>query len=311
MVRQYYPSVGHKAHRQVTIPFQNMGAFMKFPKYRTLQVSKQKSNLFITLNRPEQRNAMNVQMVDEIINVFDDVRDSKDIRAIVFRGAEGNFCSGEDTGDLISARQTSLDGDSDPYYKLNRKLGRMLMKINNSSQVVVTVLEGAVLGGGFGIACVSDVAIAKRDAQFGMPETTMGIPPAQVIPFVVQRIGLTHARRLALLGARFNAETAFKLGIVHVVCGTDEKLEMELKTTLVQVKLCAPGANAVTKEIMLSVGKMPFERLLNQAAREYSTCLQGPEGKEGSIALKEKRLPFWAITDKYVIIQEDRPKVQD
>ncbi len=284
---------------------------MKFPKYQTLLIANKKSNLFITLNRPETRNIMNEVMVDELISLFDEIRDNKEIRAVVLRGAGGNFCAGWEQQEMIAANARKASIENDSYYKSNRKLGRLMMKVNSAPQVVVAVVEGAVLGGGFGLACVSDVAIANRNAQFGLPETTVGVPPAQLLPFVVQRIGLTQTRRLTLLGARFNAETAFKIGVVHVVCSSDEKLEMELKTTLVQIKLCAPGANMVAKEIMLSVGKMPQERLLNHAAREFSACLQGPEGREGAMAFKEKRLPYWAVTDKYVILKEERPKVKE
>ncbi|HCP21930.1 MAG TPA: enoyl-CoA hydratase, partial [Marinobacter hydrocarbonoclasticus] len=87
----------------------------------------------------------------------------------------------------------------DPFYKLNRAFGQMIQQVNESSKVVIAITEGAVMGGGFGLACVSDLAIAGPTAKFGMPETTLGVIPAQIAPFVVERIGLTQARRLALL----------------------------------------------------------------------------------------------------------------
>src|SRR3546814_17543202 len=90
----------------------------------------------------------------------------------------------------------------------------MLRKVAGAPQVVIAICEGAVLGGGFGLACVSDIAFAPVDARFGMPETTRGLPPAQIAPFVVERIGLTQARRLCLTGAPFRGAEALWIGIV-------------------------------------------------------------------------------------------------
>ena len=89
-------------------------------------------------------------------------------------------------------------------------------------------LTGAVMGGGFGLACVSDVAIAAGDAKFGLPETGLGVIPAQIAPFVVQRIGLTRARRIALTGQRFDGHHALTLGVVHEVADSPAELEKKL-----------------------------------------------------------------------------------
>ena len=267
---------------------------MKLPKHETLLVRQEKANLFITLNRPELRNAMNLKMVQELMQVCGSITESREIRAVVLRGASGHFCAGGDVKDMVAAKEKSADSTGDPFYEMNREFGKMLTLINSAPQVVITVLEGAVLGGGFGLACVSDIAIAKKDAHFGLPETGLGIPPAQIIPFVVQRIGLMQARRLGVLGARFNGEQAKQLAVVHTVCATNEEIEQELKTTLAQIKRCAPGANAVTKKLILAVGSVALDKLLDQAARDFSSCLQGPEGREGTTAFKQKRLPYWA-----------------
>ena len=139
------------------------------------------------------------------------------IRAVVIRGAGGHFCAGGDIKDMAGARGQKGEGKDDPFYKLNRAFGQMIQQVNESSKVVIAITEGAVMGGGFGLACVSDLAIAGPRRGFGMPETTLGVIPAQIAPFVVERIGLTQARRLALLGLRIDAAEACTLGIVHQV----------------------------------------------------------------------------------------------
>lgn len=270
----------------------------QLPQTDTLILEQQDHALFITLNRPKCRNAMSLAMVNELMAVFEAIKDNIDIRAVVLRGAENHFCAGGDIKDMAGARmqiQPAIDeGKANPFAELNRQFGRMITQANQAPQVVIAVLEGAVLGGGFGLACVSDVAIAKQDAQFGLPETGLGIIPAQIAPFVVTRVGLTQARRLTLLGARFNGDEAYRLGIAHYVCDTSETLEQQLSDVLSQVKRCAPLANRATKELILNVGNTDMEALLDQAAADFAVAVQSPEGSEGTMAFIQKRLPTWA-----------------
>lgn len=264
------------------------------PNTETLLLEQQDHALHITLNRPKARNAMSLVMVNELISVFEAIADNLDIRAVVLRGAEGNFCAGGDIKDMAGARAAlSNKGGSDPFYELNRAFGRMLTYANQIPQVLIVVTEGAVLGGGFGLACISDVALSLNSTKFGLPETGLGIPPAQIAPFVVTRIGLTQARRLALLGARFDGAEALRLGIVHESLETSEALEEALAKVLLQVKRCAPQVNRLTKKLILSVGNEPLETLLDGAAKSFSEAVQGAEGQEGTMAFIQKRDPSW------------------
>lgn len=271
---------------------------MALPTTETLLLSQQDHALFITLNRPKARNAMSLKMVRELMAVFEHIEKDMDIRAVVLRGADGHFCAGGDIKDMANAHmaagEQSSNNGKDPFYELNREFGRMITFANQIPQVLIVVTEGAVLGGGFGLACISDVALSAADAKFGLPETGLGIPPAQIAPFVVTRIGLTQARRLALLGARFNGEEAKALGIVHEVHSNKEALEEALASVLKQVKRCAPDANRTTKALILGVGQQPLDTLLDGAAQSFSKAVKGSEGQEGTMAFVEKRLPSWA-----------------
>ncbi|MCP4299475.1 MAG: enoyl-CoA hydratase/isomerase family protein, partial [Gammaproteobacteria bacterium] len=184
--------------------------------------------LTITLNLPHKRNAMNSELVAEIMTVVETVQDDASVRAIVFRGAEGNFCSG---GDISGMNMEEMDEATatKATWEFNRAFGRMVTLVNHAPQIIVAALEGAVMGGGLGLACISDVAITDRKAFFSMPETGLGIIPAQIAPFVVARIGLTQARRLALLGDRVDGEEAVRLGIAHLLTRSNEELEAELE----------------------------------------------------------------------------------
>jgi len=267
---------------------------MNLPNTENLLLDYDEGVLGITLNRPAAKNALTVATVDEILAVFAAVHDDRDCRVIVLRGAEGNFCAGADIKDLAKARGLKTEDGSDPIAALNRKFGEMLLVANAAPQAVVAILEGAVLGGGFGLACIADVAIASKDAKFGMPETSLGIPPAQIAPFVVQRIGITQARRLGVSGGRFNGEEAFRLGFVHYVEEDASLIEERLDEVLAAIRRCAPGANAITKQIMLGVTPPVTDAMLDEAAALFSTAVTGPEGIEGTMAFVQKRKAKWA-----------------
>lgn len=270
---------------------------MLFPTTETLLLQHQDGVLQITLNRPQVRNAMSLQMVQELASIFDRIAGNTAVRAVILRGADGHFCAGGDIKDMISARSRLAESADDPFYALNRAFGRLLMQVESAPQVVIVLLEGAVLGGGFGLACVSDVALARETCQFGLPETSLGVIPAQIAPFVVKRIGLTQARRLALLGARFDGQEAWRLGLVHQLLEAQADAEAALSAIIQQVMRCAPEANAKTKALLLRVGEEPMNPLLDDAARDFSQAVQGAEGTEGTLAFMQKRKPRWASLD--------------
>lgn len=260
------------------------------PVCQTLLLELHNGVLHITLNRPQSRNAMSLQMVDELRSVLEATGDDRAIRALVIGGADGHFCAGGDIKDMAGARAQGAGA----YRDLNRAFGSLLQAVQHAPQVVVTVLQGAVLGGGFGLACVSDIAIADHQAQFGLPETSLGLLPAQIAPFVVQRIGLTQARRLALTAARFNGTEALRLGLVHFVEQDPQALAERLDEVLAQVLCCAPGANAVTKQLLLASATQPSDELLDQAALWFAEAVTGAEGTEGTVAFMQKRKPGWS-----------------
>lgn len=250
----------------------------------------------ITLNRPEARNAMRPETLAQLEAVFGECADREDLRAIVLRGAGGHFCAGADLKGLMAGglKPPSV-GEADPVIAVNRAFGTLLRAAEAVPQVLVTVCEGAVLGGGFGLACVSDIALAHVDARFGMPETTRGLPPAQIAPFVVTRIGLTQARRLALTGAQFGGTDALRLGVVHELFDDDAALTRGLQSTLDAIRRCAPRANALTKAIVLQVGQQDMDRVLDDAAAKFAACVRGTEAPEGIAAFMQKRPPAWAV----------------
>ena len=266
------------------------------PNTETLLLSLEAGVLNVTLNRPDSRNAMSLAMVGELRTVLAAVHGDLSVRAIVLRGAGGHFCAGGDIKDMASARARSQgEGGADAYRTLNRAFGSLLEQAQHTPQVLIAVLEGAVLGGGFGLACVSDIAIARQDARFGLPETTLGILPAQIAPFVVGRIGLTQTRRLALTAARFDGSEAERLGLVHFSEPDDAAIAARLQQVLGQVRQCAPQANAATKALLLATESQALGPLLDSAAEQFAAAVTGAEGVEGTLAFVQKRAPKWTL----------------
>ena len=270
---------------------------MTLPETETITLHRDGTTLSVTLNRPQSRNAMSLIMVDELMAVFDWVEANPDVRAVVLRGAGGHFCAGGDIKDMAGARQQAAAGDDQAFFTLNRRFGAMVSRAERLPAVLVCVLEGAVLGGGFGLACVSDVALAAGDARFGLPETGLGVIPAQIAPFVVQRIGLTRARRIALTGQRFDGHHALTLGVVHEVADSPAELDKKLAEVLGEIRRCAPNANRATKQLVLDVGHVPIDELLDRAAGEFAKAVASEEGQEGTLAFVQKRPPKWAADE--------------
>ena len=257
--------------------------------------------LHVTLNRPSVRNAMSLRMVDELLDVLARAEAAGAVRAIVLRGAGGHFCAGADLKDMAAARQREAAGDADAMAAANARFGALCAAFARTGLATVAVLEGAVMGGGLGLACVADVVLAGRDAQLRLPETSLGLVPAQIAPFLVERVGASQARRLAVTAARLTADEACAIGLVHEVHdgtapapGEPSPLDVALVRTIAALRQCAPGAIAATKALIAHARHTPAAEIVEEAARIFARAARGPEGLEGATAFLQKRLPSWA-----------------
>jgi isohexenylglutaconyl-CoA hydratase len=265
------------------------------PECATLLLERDDPWLRVTLNRPETRNALSGEMVDELAAVFSAIADDRDIRAVILRGAGGTFCAGGDIKSFGEAQKAVPDGKADPLIASNMQYGQLLDQLNRAPQAVIAVIEGPVMGGGMGLTCITDIAIADSGATFALPEATLGLPASQVCLFVIQRIGLTRTRRLVVTGGRVSATEALGLGLIHQVCDDRDKLDDAIDAALKNIARCAPGAIAESKRVMLATGTQPLADLQADAAAGFAAALRGPEAAEGVAAFLQKRTPAWAI----------------
>jgi isohexenylglutaconyl-CoA hydratase len=267
----------------------------EFP-YKLIKFAVEGPRAFVTLNRPNMRNALGADMLDELLSVVDLLESSQSISVVMLRGAGGTFCAGGNLKGLV-AQAESLppgSGERDPIALNNRRLGTFLERFDRLPQTIIVAVEGAAFGGGVGLASIGDIAVAMADAQFAISETGLGLIPAQIAPFVAARIGVSQTRRLALTGARIDGWEAVRIGLVHQVCKDSQEFEETLQAVVAAAARCAPRANESIKRLLLASSTTPLTSLLDRAADAFALALRGPEGREGLAAFLKKRRPTWA-----------------
>jgi methylglutaconyl-CoA hydratase len=233
--------------------------------------------LRVTLARPERRNAFDAGLIAELAAAFSDVGDA---RVVVLAGDGPSFCAGADVEWQRSSIELSYDENVEDY----RRLWRMLNAVWRCPAPVVAGIQGYALGGGSGLTCCTDIAVAAPDAVFGFSEVRLGIAPAVISPMVLARIGPAAARRYVLTGERIDAQTALRIGLVHEVA---EDLDAAVERIVADLLAGGPIAVREAKRLVLEPGGE--EDLLARAAERRTS----DEGQEGLRAFLEKRRPRW------------------
>jgi isohexenylglutaconyl-CoA hydratase len=259
--------------------------------FQSLTLRREGPVLHLTLNRPEVRNAMSLALVLELRQALAAAEADGQTRVVVLRGAGGHFCAGADLKDMAGARARLAD-DPQAIAKVNAAFGELCVAVAGTGLATVAVLEGTVMGGGLGLACVVDVALAGTSAVFRLPETSLGVVPAQIAPFLVERLGYAEARRLAVTGGTLDARAALELRLVHAMHAAGA-LDHALAELLQQILQNAPGAVAATKALLARSRFHTPASLVQHAAEVFAQAAQGPEGSEGLQAFLQKRKAAW------------------
>ena len=259
--------------------------------FKTLALRREDGVLHVTLNRPEARNAMSMAMVRELRAVLAQAEMRRETRVIVLRGAGGHFCAGADLSDMAAARM-KLQDDPQALVHTSAAFGELCVAYADTGIATVAVVEGSCMGGGFGLACVADVTLATDSANFRLPETSLGVVPAQIGPFLVERLGYAEAKRLAVTGGKLLAQEALALRLVHEVHAADA-IDAALTRVLSGILQCAPGAVAATKALIAKARFHSPAALVQEAAQVFSDAVLGPEGIEGTTAFLHKRKAVW------------------
>jgi isohexenylglutaconyl-CoA hydratase len=263
------------------------------PEVKVLELERRGDTLVVWFNRPETRNALSAAVAEELRRVFEALPAAQQYRFVVLRGRGGVFCAG---GDLKQFRDVFQGGaERAAIVEANAAFGQLMAAIDALPQLFVVAIEGAAMAGGLGIACLADLVLATADARFALTEVSLGIPPAQITPVVIERVGLAEARRLLLTAQRFDGTEAARLGFVNEALADAEALDARLAALLDEARRCAPGAVALTKQIIrASATGGDRQALVQFAAERFADAMLGDEAREGMRAFADKRAPAWA-----------------
>lgn len=245
----------------------------------------------VTLNRPERRNAIGGGMGEALDALLTELETDGTARAVVLRGAGGHFCAGLDLTEVGhgSAEQRLAGGEA-----RNRAIGERFRRLSALPQVVIAAVEGAAHAGGLGFVCAADLAFATADARFAAPEVRRGLVPAQILPWLVRRMGRSQATRLVLEARVVDAPAALRMGMVHEVMADRAALDALLEEVLAALREGAPGALAETKGLLAALGPIAPTGYAEAGVAAFARTAAGPEAEEGIAAFREKRKPGWS-----------------
>lgn len=246
---------------------------------------------YVTLNRPNVRNAFNQSVIQELTAWAEAVADDDRVRVAVLAGQGAAFCAGADLTWMASmASYTHAENVRDAT-----AAARMYSTIDRLPIPLIGRIHGAALGGGAGLAAVCDIVVAEEHAVFGFTEVKVGILPAVISPYVLAKIGVSAARELFLTGMRFDAARAREIGLVHAVVAADQ-MDRRVAAYVQEFLSAAPEAIATAKELLKKVAGRPVQDTIGLTADTIAARRVSPEGQEGLRAFLEKRKATWNVS---------------
>ncbi|WP_414898181.1 crotonase/enoyl-CoA hydratase family protein [Rhodovulum sp. YEN HP10] len=245
----------------------------------------------LTLRRAEKHNALSSDLIAALTAAAGRLGADPSVRAVVLTGAGESFCAGGDLGWMKA--QMQADGASRATEA--RKLAAMLRALNEMPKPLIGRVQGQAYGGGVGLIAVCDVAIGVETARFALTETRLGLTPATIGPYVVARLGAARARRVFMSGRRFDAAEAVGLGLLARAV-PDAALEAAVEAEIAPYLACAPGAVALAKAQVLSLGPRIDEAAIEASIAQLVAAWETEEAAEGIAAFFARRKPAWSGT---------------
>lgn len=258
--------------------------------YKTLLVDVETNGIVsVALNRPDKRNALSAEMIAELTDVAQGIGAAPSTRAIVLSGRGKVFCAGGD----LEWMQMQINATAANRRRDARKLAEMLQALNTMPAPLIGRIHGGAFGGGVGLACVCDIALAAADTRFGLTETRLGLIPATIGPYVVARLGEGPARRILMSSRRFEAEEAVSLGLVARVFSEDA-LDPAIAAETAPYLEVSPEAVSRAKAMARSLGPRIDDAVIDASIDMLAEVWETDDAREGIAAFLEKRAPAWA-----------------
>jgi methylglutaconyl-CoA hydratase len=259
-------------------------------EFETLKLDRDgRGILTVTLNLPAKKNALSAQMVADLTQFSDGAAKDAANRVVLLRGAGDVFCAGGDLGWM----KQQIEADRDGRMAEARKLAHMLRALNEMPLPLIGSLHGGAFGGGVGIACVCDVAIAETGTKFGLTETRLGLIPATISPYVIARMGEGKARRVFMSARVFSAQEAKDLDIISDYAVAHD-MEARIEAEIAPYLSVAPNAVAASKALARSLGPRIGDAVIEDTVKRLADTWEGEEVREGIDAFLNKRKPRWA-----------------
>ena len=247
--------------------------------------------VFVTINRPEKRNAFDAPTIAALYEAFETLQGADNVRVVFIRGAGGTFSAGADLGWMADAARWSESDNRDDAIGL----AKMLKALHDVPALTVAIVEGAAMGGGAGIVAACDMAVAVKGTKFAFSEVKLGLIPGTIAPYVVEAVGARTARALFMTADLFDAEAAKGFGLIAQVLDNAGEIDGFITALADRMKACAPGAVGDAKRLVHHVAGHRIDHgLMEETAKRIARARVSAEGQEGVAAFLEKRRPRWA-----------------
>jgi methylglutaconyl-CoA hydratase len=256
--------------------------------YKTVQLAYDSGVATITLNRPDKRNAISFELIDDLLGVLKDVEQSNAI-VVILTGAGKAFCSGMDLENLKALVRRS----SDQNLQDSQTMVRLFRSLYEFPKVTIAAVNGPAIAGGTGLALLCDFTLAAPEAKFGYTEVRIGFVPAIVSTFLLRQTGEKYARDLLLTGRIFDAQEAAHMGLVNEVVPADN-LMSRARELAAQVMANSPSSLRATKKLLTEHARAELDAQIASAVRENAAIRTSADFREGISSFLEKRKPVWS-----------------
>jgi len=256
--------------------------------YRTIQLSREAQVATITLNRPDRRNAVSYELIDELLAALGEVAASSAL-VLVLTGAGKAFCSGMDLENL----KELLGRSPEQNLQDSATMARLFRSLYDFPKPTIAAVNGAAIAGGCGLATLCDFTLAVPEAKFGYTEARIGFVPAIVSTFLLRQIGEKYARDLLLTGRIISADEAHRVGMVNEIVAPEKLLDRarELAAQLIEN---SPVSLACTKRLLSDLARRDLDAQLQLAIKENAAVRTTKDFREGISSFLEKRKPQWS-----------------
>jgi methylglutaconyl-CoA hydratase len=256
--------------------------------YSTLQLAHDGRVATITLNRPDKRNAISYELIEDLLAAFDEVAKSKAL-VLILTGAGKAFCAGMDLENL----KTLIGRSPEQSLQDTQTMARLFRTLYEFPKPTIAAVNGAAIAGGTGLATLCDFTLAVPEAKFGYTEVRIGFVPAIVSTFLLRQVGEKIARDLLLTGRLFDAQEALRIGLVTEVVPAENLLARacELAALLMEN---SPSSLFYTKRLLSDAARAQLDTQIDAAVRENSAIRSTADFREGITSFLEKRKPKWS-----------------